>query len=324
MIKFDLKELKRQELSFYLGLEKYLVNLGKKEEYFFLWDIGPSIIIGKNQLLYSEVNVLEALKLGCGIFRRPSGGGAIFADSGCFMYSFIVRRKEKNLVYQECLGKLKDTLNKIGLNIEFSGRNDLILDGKKFSGCAMYYEKDYAILHGTFLYDTNLENLVRCVTPSNEKLISKGIKNVSSRVINTKSYLSLTKDELMDYLVKDLDFGIIKGVKDLDISKVDEYKKLFDDKERNYGSNPPYDFDNKVRFPYGEIEIRISINKDKIKDIMFYGDFFLKHDLDEFKNSFIGIEFEKEKIEKVLEKNDVSSFIEGASNIDIIKIIFGG
>ena len=195
---YDLEKLGINKISFYLALEEYL--LSKDVEAFFVWRIDKSIIIGKHQLLEAEVNVDYALSLGAEIFRRPSGGGAIFADEGCFMYTFITKLRNKDEIYKKYLSYIKDALLKLGLNVTLSGRNDLLFNDKKFSGLALYETKDGACLHGTFLFDTNLENLVKCVTPSNEKLISKGIKSVSSRVINLKNYLKISKKEVIKAL----------------------------------------------------------------------------------------------------------------------------
>lgn len=324
MVTYDLINNKVNDISFYLGMEEYLISKDLNKEIFFLWDIDKSIIIGKHQLLEREVNVDYAKSLGCKIFRRPSGGGAIFADEGCFMFTFISKIRSKDEIFKTFLGKMMNALKILGLDIYFSGRNDLMFLGKKFSGNAVYYLNGYSIIHGTFMYDTNISDLVKCCTPNDEKLISKGIKSVQERVINLKPYLNLSKLELMNYLNSEMG-DEFKYLDDNDILNILNIKKNFDDENYLYGNQPPYTFMNKKRFSCGEIELHIDINKGRIKSIYFFGDFFWEQEFDKIFVLFKNVLYDKISIENVLNENNINinDFINGFTNDDLIKLMIG-
>ena len=312
MLVINLEKFRECDLSFYLGLEKYAIN-NIKDDCFFIWDINKSIIIGKNQLLEAEVNVEKALNAGYKIYRRPSGGGAICADENCFMFTFISSYQSKDEMYNTYLNKMVNTLHKLGLDVYLSGRNDLMFKEKKFSGNAIYYENNRCILHGTFLYDSNLDLLVDILNPSNDKLKSKGIKSVKERVINIKPYINLSKNELITYLNNHIDDNIkMYYLNDDEIIKVNELKKEFENKEYIYKKNIPFSYQNNQRFSCGEISLYLDVSDGRIKDINMTGDFFQLVDLKELYDKYINNKFADIKL---INKNiDISKYILGLSN----------
>lgn len=320
MLIIDLEEFGINKISFYLALEEYLLD--KQIEAFFFWRIGKSIIIGRHQLLINEININEVKSLGCEVFRRRSGGGAIYADEGCFMYSFISKVKNKDLVYKEFLCRFKDALNSLNLNVEFSGRNDLLFNGKKFSGTAYYQNQNGSVLHGTFLYDSNLENLVKCLTPSESKLLSKGIKSVKSRVINIKDFIKMTKNDLILGLEERLNWPKIVIGED-EIKKVRELEVKYLDKQWIFDNNPPYFYRNKIRFKSGEYEVFIDCINNLIKNIEIKGDFFTKNDLNCFYKLFINIRYEKEAFDFISD-DLLDLYFDDLNKEDFLKLIFGG
>ena len=245
MIGFDLRKYGTLDLSFYLALEAYLINRNDDNDYFFLWDIDKSIIVGINQLVETEVNLDFVRKNDFKVYRRPSGGGAIYADSGDFMFTFLTNKKSKDEMFNYSLDKIRSVLSSLGLDVSKSGRNDLTYLDKKFSGSAIYYKNNKTILHGTFLYDASLDNLEKFLTPSSNKLISKGISSVKSRVINLKEYLNgMTKDELMKYFLYHIDEDIkVKNLDQEDFDKVMVIKNKYDD-DNNTGDEDLEIFDN--------------------------------------------------------------------------------
>lgn len=315
----DLSSLGKQRVSFYLALEEYLL-ISSKEEFFFLWDIGASIVIGKHQLMEAEVNMDYVKKNNLFVYRRPSGGGAIYADDGCFMFTFLNRIKNKESVFKR-LELIALALNDIGLDVCFSGRNDLLFKEKKFSGNSYYQTSEGSILHGTFLYDTNIEALVKSITPNNEKLISKGIKSVKERVINLKEYLNISKQEVMNHLNNFISKEKLELTND-DLKKVLEIEKKFLNKDWLLGKEPPFIYKNKITFSYGTLEVFVDVYKGKVKTIDFKGDFFTLLELDEFLNSFKGVDFSKDAFLKKLKEIDISFYIIEAKNEDFIKLLF--
>ena len=318
----DLTKYGRQTVSFYLALERYLLNSPewRDRDLFFIWDIFPAIVCGKHQLIESEVNMEHVRKIGVPIYRRHSGGGTIFADEGCFMFTFIKREGKRDDVFRNCLSAVVDAFGKIGLETELSGRNDLIFKEKKFSGNAYYRNDNGSILHGTLLYKTDLEQLVRTITPDNEKLISKGIESVRQRVINVGDYMTLGREELMRHLENSIANNRLQfGNDEYELVRAIEPEYLSD--EWMWGNNPPYTYKNKQRFAWGVIEIRVDVKGGKVKGVEFKGDFFTHQDLQPLCDAFVGVEFQREALRELFTQVRIEDYILGATADDILAVI---
>ena len=346
----DLTKYGRQNVSFYLALERYILNASEwlDEELFFIWDIHPAIVCGKHQLIEGEVNMEYVRKIGVPIYRRHSGGGTIFADEGCFMFTFIKRSGKRDDVFRECLSSVVKAFGEIGLETELSGRNDLLFKGKKFSGNAYYRNENGSILHGTLLYKTDIEQLVRTITPDNEKLISKGIESVRQRVINVGDYMTLGREELMRHLsnaqckmhnaqlketrdtrheIRDTrheirdDEQLVIYLSEEDYNNVKSIEPEYLTDEWLWGNNPPYTFKNKQRFAWGGIEVRLDVKNGRIKSVEFNGDFFTHQDLKPLCDAFVDVEFRTEEMREVLSKVKVEEYILGATTEDILSLV---
>jgi lipoate---protein ligase len=316
----DYKKIGLREVSFYLALEEHILS-NIDEDVFFLWDIGRSIVCGRNQLIQGEINPDFVREHDVRVYRRPSGGGAIYADEGCFMYSFITKKKDKDEIYTIYLDRLMRLMKDLGVEVYFSGRNDLMLEGKKFSGTSFYQTVNGSVLHGTFLFDTNLEHLVRALSVDEEKIISKGIKSVRERVINVRPFVSMSKEELMDYFIHHLGEKMVElSEEDLQTTRTLEKKYLSEEWMR--GQSPKFTYQNKKRFTYGSIEVRLDVRKDLIQSMRIFGDFFEKNNLDDFYPLFEGIVFDQENVLKILEKTPIGEYIYGATNEDFIGLLF--
>ncbi len=318
----DLTKYGRQNVSFYLALERYILNASEwlDEELFFIWDIHPAIVCGKHQLIEGEVNMEYVRKIGVPIYRRHSGGGTIFADEGCFMFTFIKRSGKRDDVFRECLSSVVRAFGEIGLETELSGRNDLLFKGKKFSGNAYYRNENGSILHGTLLYKTDIEQLVRTITPDNEKLISKGIESVRQRVINVGDYMTLGREELMRHL-EDSIAGNREGLSQEEFDRVRAIEPEYLSDEWLWGNNPPYTFKNKQRFAWGGIEVRLDVKNGRIKSVEFNGDFFTHQDLKPLCDAFVDVEFRTEEMREALNRVKVEEYILGATTEDILSLV---
>ena len=319
----NLTKFGRQSVSFYLALEKYLLNSSKwrDKELFFIWDIFPAIVCGRHQLIEGEVNMDYVKRIGVKIYRRHSGGGTIYADEGCFMFSFLRRSQSRDKVFQSSLIQVADAFKLLNLDVELSGRNDLLFKGKKFSGNS-YLKNEYgSILHGTLMYNTDIDTLVRCITPDNEKLISKGIESVRQRVINVGDSLEISREELMRHLehsiapdevfLTDEEYDIVRSMEAFFLS--DDWMK---------GNNPPYSFCNKKRYPCGVINAKVDVKKGVIANMFFNGDFFTHGDLEPFYEKFVGVPFKRDAVAEVLKNNPVDVYILGAENDNIVDLLF--
>ena len=323
MYTLNLIKFGRQPVSFYLALEKYLLNSPewRDKELFFIWDIFPAIVCGRHQLIEGEVNMEYVKNIGVKIYRRHSGGGTIYADEGCFMFTFLRRSDSRDKVFHSSLSQVADAFKKLNLDVELSGRNDLPFKGKKFSGNSYLKNEFGSILHGTLMYNTDIETLVRCITPDNEKLISKGIESVRQRVINVGESLNISREELMRHLeqsiapqevtLADKEFDVVRSMESFFLS--DEWMK---------GNNPPYTFCNKKRYPCGVINAKVDVKKDVIQSVFFNGDFFTHGDLEPFYRKFVGIPFNKVAVSEMLSSCPVNDYILGAENENIIDLLF--
>lgn len=316
-MKFLKLPIKQRIDPFYFALESYLLEA--YDEVFFIWDVFDSVIIGKNQLLENEVH-LDYLKTNkIKIYRRPSGGGAVYNDYGCIKYSFISKRPKEEM-YHVFLGMIKDFLSQF-IEVDFSGRNDLVYQGMKFSGNAYYQTKDGHVLHGTILYDTDLSILSQVLNPSKLKLKSKGIESVKSRVTNLKPYIHLSRK---DFRVKMDKYFESYETFELDEKALDEVNKRtlhFNSDAYIYGNNPKYEINIKERFSYGEVDVYLAIKNQTIIDIRFYGDFFEKEPTEVLIDQIKGISINH--LEKLM-AIDPSLYIEGMSNIDLYNLIRKG
>lgn len=321
MFVYDLEYLGINKVSFYLALEEYLLEKEFEEDIFFIWRIDKAIVIGRNQLLESEINIEFAKEINVNIYRRPSGGGAIFEDEGSFMYSFITKKRNKDDVYKIFLNRFASILKSLGLDICFSGRNDLMLNNKKFSGTAFYQNVHGSCLHGTFLYDSNLDNLVKICTPSNDKLISKGIKSVKERVINVNDFIKLSKKELICKLEEGF-LGFKIKIGEDEIKEVRELEIKFLNKKWIYDKKPPFTFHNKKRFQYGEVEVFLEIRNGKIQNINLKGDFFNILNLNNLYQELKEVEYDKYILNEKLNIIKLENYIEGFNKTDLLNLLF--
>lgn len=197
-----LPDNKERSLAFYLAMEEFVAEWSEGEA-FFVWRVLPTVIIGRNQDLEAEVNLDYCLGHGVRVVRRKSGGGCVYSDKGNIMVSFVSRRGEVSAVFDRYLSALTACLCSLGLNAEKSGRNDILVDGRKVSGNAFHQLPDRSIVHGTLLYDTDLDALEEAIRPPVEKLERHGVASVRQRVRNLKEYVSpVTIEALEKHLVE--------------------------------------------------------------------------------------------------------------------------
>lgn len=210
-----------RRLVFWLAMEEWAVEHAPGS--FFVWNVRPTVIFGRNQDMEAEVNVPYCLEHGIEMYRRKSGGGCVYADEGNLMLSYITECPDVNRAFDEYLSLLADALRGMGLDAVRTEHNDVLVGGRKVSGNACYATRTGCIVHGTLLYDTDFREMEHAITPSKEKLDSKGIKSVRQRVENLKNCgllfdFDALKSKLIDYFCKDMQV--------LSISELDEVLKI--------------------------------------------------------------------------------------------------
>lgn len=186
----------QRHLSFYLAMEEYVARHLDETDAFFMWQVQPSVIFGRNQVMENEVNVDYCRQHGIEMYRRKSGGGCVYADLGNVMLSFVTKDEYVNLAFNRFINMIVLVLRKLGVEATSTAHNDVHVNGKKVSGTACYHLTGCSIVHGTLLYDTDMEHMLSAITPGPEKLQKKGIQSVRQRITLLKEYIPQSLDEL--------------------------------------------------------------------------------------------------------------------------------
>lgn len=266
-------------LSFYLAMEEYVARHINEQDCFFHWQVEPSVIFGRNQLIENEVNIGYCREHNINMYRRKSGGGCVYADMSNVMFSYITSEENVGFTFNRYINMMLLMLRKLGVEATTSGRNDILIDGRKVSGNAFYKLPNKSIVHGTMLYDTDIENMVGSITPSDEKLTSKGVSSVGQRIALLKDYISINIDEFKRFVVSNLCDGEIELNAD-DVSKIKEIEREYQSDDFIYGNNPRYTLIRKGRIEgCGDLEVRIDVKNNTIKKVNLLGDFFIIGDI---------------------------------------------
>ncbi|PKP36083.1 MAG: lipoate--protein ligase [Bacteroidetes bacterium HGW-Bacteroidetes-15] len=312
---------------FNLAADEYVMK-NFKEDCFMLWRNEPSIIVGKHQNTLAEINVDYVRENNIKVVRRISGGGAVFHDLGNLNFTFIRNSEEGAQVdFRKFTLPILEVLQKMGINAKFEGRNDLTIDGRKFSGNAEHVWKNRTLHHGTLLFSAVMTNLSDALKVNPLKFNDKAVKSVRSRVTNISEHLQEKMEvlEFRDRIMKHImemypDSKEYKYTAD-DIAGIE---KLRDEKfmtwDWNFGFSPKYDFEKMIRTEGGSIEFHFNVEKGIIKDIRIYGDFFHKHDIEDVQKSLIGVKHEYKAIVENLSKFNFNEYFK---NIKVEEIAQG-
>lgn len=321
-----------------LATEQYLMNNKEFNEPLVLFYIeGPCIIVGRNQNTLEEINHDYVKENNIVVTRRLSGGGAVYQDIGNLCFSFVVNSDDSNFGdFASFTQPIIKALQKMGAkSAEVSGRNDLLVDGKKFSGNAMYAKNGKTFSHGTISYNVDLDVLTKALHVNEDKIKSKGIKSIRSRVTNLTPYLDpeyqgLSTEKFRDMLLPKLfNKNTIDEIKDNEyiVTKEDqlEINKLLDKYYKNwdwvYGKSPKFTVKQRKHFDMGTIDVRLNIEKGTIEEATIFGDFFGSRDVTDIENALNGTKFENEDVEAVLDKFNLDDYFKGIDKKDILELV---
>lgn len=330
--------MKSNDIRDNLATEQYLMNYKNFSDPLVLFYIEePCIIVGRNQNTIEELNNEYVRKHNITVTRRLSGGGAVYQDLGNLCFSFVVDAdNEKFGDFKKIVQPIVDALHKLGAQgAAVSGRNDIIIDGKKFSGNAMYTKNGKTFSHGTLSYDVDLDVLTQALHVNKDKIESKGIKSIRSRVTNLRPYLAkqyqhLSTEQFRDVLLLSLfganDLNEIKGYEyqmtAQDQTKIDEIKKqYYYNWEWIYGKSPEFTVKKRKHFDMGTIDARFKVQNGKISTARFYGDFFGPQDVSELEQKLIGINYDYDSLKSSFENNDLSRYFTGINPDDILHLV---
>ena len=189
--------LSGRRLSFFLAMEEYVARSIDEPDAFFMWQVAPSVIFGRNQVLQNEVNVDYCREHDIALYRRKSGGGCVYADERNVMLSYITREQHVGLAFNTFIGMVLLVLRRLGIDAAGTQHNDVLIGGRKVCGTACYSVSGHSIVHSTLLYDTNMQHMLNAITPGPEKLEKKGIESVRQRITLLREYIpQMTVDDL--------------------------------------------------------------------------------------------------------------------------------
>jgi lipoate---protein ligase len=318
--------------TFNLALEEYVLKeLDSDEDFVLLWQNANSVIIGRNQNTYEEINHELVKEHDVKVVRRITGGGAVYHDLGNLNFSFITKSLKDNLNnYRKFTDPVIKVLNELGVPAEFQGRNDIVVDGKKISGNAQAWHKNKMLHHGTILFDADLAFVASVLNVKQDKIESKGIKSNRARVTNIKPFLNNDvniiefKHKLLSSLLGEaniLDNTYQLSEKDLERIKdlqVDKYKKW----EWNFGESPQSTVFTESRIEAGKFQFHYNIENGYLKDLRIYGDFLSLGELNQITERLQNTAFEYASCLSAVKDLKISELILNVDNESFIKCLF--
>ena len=315
--------------AFNLAVEEYVFDyLPRDRMYVMLWQNDNAIIIGKNQNTLAEINEAYVKQQGIRVVRRLSGGGAVYHDMGNLNFTVIADAQGERLDFGRFCALVVKALQRVGVKAEINGRNDMTIDGKKFSGNAQYLRQGRVMHHGTILFDSNASVLAKALQVDEAKIQAKGVRSVRSRVTNVRPCLpvdmtlSQFRKVLLDTILEE-EPGEEYVLTEKDLEIVETLKReRYDTWQWNYGHSPACTLHKKGRVEgCGTVEAFITLREGKISRIVFKGDFFGVSDPEQLASLLIGCRPDRASLEERLSRTDVSRYFMGMTVTELVRIL---
>ena len=313
---------------FNLAAEEYILK-NFADNCFMLWRNQPSVIVGRHQNSLAEINIDYVKQNNIKVVRRLSGGGAVFHDLGNLNFTFIETAKSDSLIdFQKYTQPVIAVLQQLGVDARFEGRNDLVIDGRKFSGNAEHVYRGRILHHGTLLFASELTDLSGALNVNPAKFTDKAVKSVRSRVTNISSHLKEAidlekfRDMLLRYMTDNYPDGEPYSYTDVDVAAIN---KLRDEKYAtwgwNFGQSPGYNMVNGIRTGGGYLETHLDVHNGIIRHIRIFGDFFNVGDIAEVEQLLTGTPHNETGIRRKLEQIKLSDYLVRITEDELVKAL---
>jgi lipoate-protein ligase A len=313
-----------------LAAEEYLFK-NFREPVFRLWQNENAIIIGLHQNAYAEINRDFVRANNIKVVRRMTGGGAVFHDLGNVNFTFIDKREadeDTARMFARFTKPVLDALQKLGIEASLQGRNDLVIDGRKFSGNAVAVYRDRVLQHGTLLYSSSIKDLSRALAGRPEKFVSKSVKSNAARVTNISEHLEspMSIEDFISFLEREItsDKGYrVYNYSQEDVNAITELReKRYSQDSWNYGSAPKYSYSKVKQFPGGLVELYMEVKHGKISDIKIFGSYFFLKETTEVEKLLKGAEHTQRGIEERLEKINLSYYFMNIAREELLSLFW--
>lgn len=320
-----------------LAIETYLLKEMPLDEPILLFYINePSIIIGRNQNTIEEINQEYVDEHQIHVIRRLSGGGAVYHDLGNLNFSFIMPDDGNSFRdFAKFTEPIIQALKELGVEgAELKGRNDLVINDLKFSGNAMYATNGRMFAHGTIMFDSDIDEVVNALKVRQDKIASKGIKSIRSRVTNVKPFLpeerqNMTTEDFREEILLKI-FGVedVSDVKTYQLTpedwqKIDEIaEEYYRNWDWNYGKSPAFDLERRQRFPIGSIEVRLNVQAGVITEAKIFGDFFGLGEIADVEAILVGTQYEKQALKAAVDTIDVKKYFGNIEADDFLALLY--
>lgn len=321
-----INESEPRRLAFYLAEEEYLAKKYPDRDFFFAWQVKPTVIIGRNQQMAKEVNVDFCRDAGVEIVRRKSGGGAVVADMNNIMFSYITSSDDVCGTFSKYTSMVVASLRLLGLDASDNSRNDILIGDQKVSGNSYYHIPGRSIVHGTMLYDYDPVLMGKALTPSQQKLASHGVKSTRSRVTTIKEQLpDLSISDFLDHVLKTVPMGgEVLTLTAEDLKEIEKIEAAYYSESWLRGKNPKGTLQVCERIEgVGEVCIDLTVSRGLISDFEMTGDYLENADAAAvLKNLLVGCPYERLKVSETLDSVAVSDLVPALTSQQLINLIF--
>lgn len=310
---------------FYFAVEEYVARSFPDDDYFFIWQVPPTVMLGRNQLLQGEIDESYCQSEGIHVVRRRSGGGCVYADGGCLQFSFVVREGNAEAAFRRCMMAVADSLVKAGIPATLSGRNDILVDGRKVAGAAFYRTGGRSVLHNTLLFSTDLQHLTRALTPPAEKVLSKGVQSVRERVTGIAGYTEMSLAEFVSFERRLFCGDAARQLTEDDLDEISRLEATLASDAFIRGHNPRYTLVRKQHVPgVGYVEAYVELKDNVVRGVNLLGDYFVLGDVDkDFLDLLRGAPFTRDDFSAALAAADPARVIRGLDTHRFLRLLFG-